>query len=113
MILLKFATEIKGDSTITGHENWINVNSFALGVGRAISSSGGGKDRDTSSPSFSEVTLSKSTDMASSDLFMQAICGKSLGKAEIHFIQTDGDAADQSLPEVRIGRRADQLLLAE
>ena len=95
MILLKFATEIKGDSTIKNHENWINIDSFQLGVGRAITSSGGGKDRDTSSPSFSEVTCTKSTDMASSDLFMQAICGKSLGKAEIHFVQTDGDAADQ------------------
>ena len=95
MILLKFATEIKGDSTIKNHENWININSFQLGVGRAITSSGGGKDRDTSSPSFSEVTLTKQTDIASSDLFMQAVCGKSLGKAEIHFVQTDGDAADQ------------------
>ena len=95
MILLKFQTEIKGDSSIKGHENWINIEQFSMGVGRSITSSGGGKDRDTSSPSFSEVTLSKQTDIASSDLFMQAVCGKSLGKAEIHFVQTDGDATDQ------------------
>jgi type VI secretion system secreted protein Hcp len=95
MILLKFATEIKGDSTITGHDNWINIQSFQLGVGRAISSSGGGKDRDTSSPSFSEVTLTKQSDVASADLFMQAVCGKSLGKAEIHFVQTSGSDAAQ------------------
>jgi type VI secretion system secreted protein Hcp len=34
------------------------------------------------------VVISKSTDIASTELFVQACCGKSLGKAEIHFIQT-------------------------
>jgi len=97
MILLKFETEIKGDSDVVKHENWITVDSFELGVGRSIGVSGGGKSRDTSNPSFSEVSLSKSTDMASADLFFQAVCGKSLGTAEIHFIQTAGadKAGDQ------------------
>lgn len=90
MILLKFTTEIKGTSTVTGHKDWITIDSLQMGVGRAISISGGGTDRDTSNPSFSEISLSKSTDIASADLFMQAVCGKSLGKAEIHFIQTGG-----------------------
>ncbi len=93
MILLKFATEIKGDSKIDQHDNWITLDSVQLGVGRAISSSGGGKDRDTSNPSFSELTANKSTDVASSDLYFQAVAGKSLGKAEIHFIQTHGTDA--------------------
>lgn len=90
MILLKFATAINGDSIVDGHEKWITISSLQLGVGRAISVSGGGADRETSNPSFSEVTLTKSTDVASADLFMQAVCGKSLGKAEIHFVQTGG-----------------------
>lgn len=90
MILLKFATEIKGDSTVDAHENWITIDSVQLGVGRSISASGGGKSRDTSNPSFSELTCAKSTDMSSSDLYFQAVAGKSLGKAEIHFIQTAG-----------------------
>ncbi|WP_208279817.1 type VI secretion system tube protein Hcp [Massilia oculi] len=90
MILLKFAKTIKGTSTVSGHDGWITIDSIQLGVGRAISSSGGGADRDTSNPSFSEISLSKATDIASADLFMQAVCGMSLGKAEIHFIQTGG-----------------------
>ena len=93
MILLKFDTEIKGDSTVTGHDNWITIDSMQFGVGRAITTSGAGKDRDTSNPSFSEVTLTKSMDVASTELFMQATCGKSLGKATIHFIQTGGAEA--------------------
>ena len=90
MILLKFATAINGDSVVAGHEKWITCASVQLGVGRSISSSGGSADRETSNPSFSELTISKSTDIASADLFMQAVCGKSLGKAEIHFLQTGG-----------------------
>jgi type VI secretion system secreted protein Hcp len=97
MILLKFATQIKGDSTVTGHTDWITVNSFQLGVGRAITASGGGKDRDTSNPSFSEVTISKDTDIASADLFAQATFGKSLGKAEVHFIQTGGQGNESQV----------------
>lgn len=91
MILLKFEKEIKGDSVVDGHKDWITIASVQTGVGRAISSSGGGADRDTSNPSFSEVTFTKSTDIASSDLFMQAINGKSLGEATIEFIQTAAD----------------------
>lgn len=90
MILLKFATAINGDSIVDGHDKWITISSMQMGVGRAISVSGGGADRETSNPSFSEITLTKSTDVASADLFMQAVCGKSLGKAELHFVQTGG-----------------------
>ena len=92
MILLNFEKQIKGDSTVEAHTDWITCDSMQLGVGRSITMSGGGKDRDTSNPSFSEITLTKSSDMASSDLYYQAVCGQSLGKAEIHFLQTAGEA---------------------
>jgi type VI secretion system secreted protein Hcp len=97
MILLKFKTEIKGTSTVDGHKDWITVDAIQMGVGRAISVSGGGTDRDTSNPSFSEISLTKATDIASADLFMQAVCGKSLGSAEIHFMQTGGTDKKQQV----------------
>jgi len=90
MIVLKFQKEIKGACQEPAHKNWINVNSIQFGVGRSISLAGSGNDRDTSNPSFSEVTFSRDTDVASQELFMQACGGVSLGKAEIHFIQTAG-----------------------
>jgi type VI secretion system secreted protein Hcp len=93
MILLKFATAINGESTVAGHDKWINIDSIQWGVGRSVSMVGGGGDRETSNPSFSEVTMTKSMDIASTELFMQATCGKSLGKAEIHFTQTGGTTA--------------------
>jgi type VI secretion system secreted protein Hcp len=91
MILLNFnGKKIKGTITVDGHQDWIAIDAMQMGVGRAIHANGGGKDRDTSNPSFSEISLTKATDLASADLFMEAVCGKSLGKAEIHFIQTGG-----------------------
>jgi type VI secretion system secreted protein Hcp len=91
MILLKFATAINGESTVAAHDKWITIDTITFGVGRSISSVGGGGDRETSNPSFSEVSLTKAMDVASTQLFMQAVCGKSLGKCEIHFLQTGGD----------------------
>ncbi len=97
MILLNFkGTQIKGTATVDGHKDWITIDAIQMGVGRAISSSGGA-DRDTSNPSFSEISLTKATDLASADLFMQAVCGKSLGDAEIHFIQTGGSDKKQQV----------------
>jgi type VI secretion system secreted protein Hcp len=90
VIFLKFATEIKGEVTEAGHEGWMNVDSIQFGVGRSITSTGGGSDRETSNPSFSEVTFTRGTDKASPELWMQAIAGKSLGMATVHFVQTGG-----------------------
>jgi len=89
MILLKLG-KINGLSQIDQHDKWIQVDSLQLGVGRAISVQSGGADRDTSNPSFSEITVAKSMDISSPDIFAEAIAGKASDKAEIHFVQTSG-----------------------
>lgn len=102
MILMKFGTAIKGDSNVADHIDWITVDSCQFGVGRSISSSGGGTDRDVSNPSFSEVTISKSTDKSSTELQYQAIQGKSLGTCEIDWVQTGADGKSQIYYMVRL-----------
>lgn len=88
MILIKFATEIKGQSNVDGHAGWINVESLSWGVGRAIAGQAAGSaKREVSSPSVSEASFSRLTDGASPELFFQACGGVSLGKCEIHFLQ--------------------------
>ena len=88
MILLSFATEIKGQSDVDGHIGWINIGSVQMGVGRAIAQqSAGGNKREASSPAISEVTLSRASDMASPELFFQACGGVSLGVGTIHLLQ--------------------------
>ncbi|SDR09047.1 type VI secretion system secreted protein Hcp [Pseudomonas grimontii] len=97
MILLNFkGTKIKGTATVDGHKDWITVDALQMAVYRGISSSGGG-DRDPSTPNFTELSLSRATDPASPDLFMQAVCGISMGDAEIDFIQTGGSDKKQQV----------------
>jgi type VI secretion system secreted protein Hcp len=101
MILLKFDPELKGDSKVEKHDGWITIDSLQMGLGRAVSTSGAGTDRDTSNPSFSEVSLSKSMDVASAQLMLEAACGLALTTATIHFIQTGGkDAKGQHYLEL-------------
>lgn len=88
MILLKFATEIKGQSNVEGHIGWINVDSVQMGVGRGIHTpSGGSTKREASAPSLSEVVFSRPSDMASPELFFQACGGVSLGTCTINLLQ--------------------------
>lgn len=97
MILLQL-TGITGDSNIGGHVGWIAVNSCQMGVGRGISSSTGGSDRETSNPSFSEITLTRQVDIASTNLFAQAIYGQKIGDTcTIDFIQTGGAGAENQI----------------
>jgi type VI secretion system secreted protein Hcp len=95
MILLKFKKEIKGDSSVKGHEGWITLDSISLNCSRNIQVRSGGTDRETSTPNFSDIACNKACDLSSTELFMQSICGVSLEEAELHFMQTDGQDADQ------------------
>lgn len=91
MILLNFATQIKGDSQVEGHKDWITVDSCSFGVSRQFNISGAGTSRDVSNPMFQDIGISKSTDVASADLFAQATWGKSLGDCTIKWIRTGED----------------------
>jgi len=67
-------TSVPGDVTTAGHANWIEVNSFQWGVGRGITSpSGGSADREGSTPSVSEIVVTKDTDSASPNLMRAAV----------------------------------------
>ncbi len=90
MILLKFGTDIPGDATTKGFEKQINIDSVSWGVGRGISTVASGNSRETSKASFSEISLSKATDIASAELFIQACVGKTLISATLTWINSGG-----------------------
>jgi type VI secretion system secreted protein Hcp len=71
---------ITGDAqNLTFHQQWIEINSFQFGVGRGISSpTGGSADREASSPSVSEIVVTKKTDAASPSLFQHCLGGRRL-----------------------------------
>jgi len=80
---------VKGDVTADGHQDWIELTSFQFGVGRGISSpTGGSKDRESSAPSVSEITVTKEQDAATGKLLTEAYQGKGV-KAVIHLCKTD------------------------
>ncbi len=90
-IFLKY-DGIDGEVTAEGHEQWIDVHSFQWGVGRPISTpTGSGKDRNTTAPNISEVTLTKPYDGASVGLFQELLTPGDSKKAQIDFVRTDKD----------------------
>ncbi len=95
MILLSFKTKIKGESDVVNHTEWIKLDSVTFGSSRPIDAGAIGKKRETGAPSFTSINCTKPVDIASVELFMQSICGKSLEEGYINFIQTGGDKTDQ------------------
>jgi type VI secretion system secreted protein Hcp len=81
--------KVKGDVTAEGHEQWIEVNSFSWGVGRAIATQTGRvADRESSAPTISEITLTKALDDCTVALLQEALTGEGVW-AQVDFCKTD------------------------
>lgn len=94
-IYLKYG-DIKGEATQVTHKDWIEVSSFSFGVGRGISTgTAGGSKRESSAPSVSEITLTKTMDIASPLLLKEALGGKAV-TVKIEMTQTDSKATHVS-----------------
>ena len=80
---------VKGAVTTDGFKDWIELNSFQWGVGRAIGTAArGSTSREHSEPSLSEVTVTKLTDVASPKLLLDAVAGKLDNEVTIKFTTT-------------------------
>jgi len=83
--------EIKGESLAEGHkgsDGWIEVGSVQWGCGRAISTPvGTSSKREASSPSISEITLTKLMDSTSAKLAKEGLVGKAV-EATIELVET-------------------------
>jgi len=84
---------IDGDVTTKGYEKWIELSSWQWGIGRGITSStAGGADREATTPSVSEMVVTKVTDGASTNLMRASLGLAPAGegkKVKIDFVQTD------------------------
>ncbi len=80
---------INGSVTTDGFQKWIELHSFQWGVSRAIGSAARSMHgREHSEPSLSEVSVTKTTDVATPKLFLDAVAGKLDTKATIKFTTT-------------------------
>ena len=87
--------KIKGNATAEGHKEWIVLDSMQWGVGRAVNTVvGKGEDREASTPSVSEVTVSKVTDKSSGGLFKLALTSPKGEEIQIHICNTTNDKID-------------------
>jgi type VI secretion system secreted protein Hcp len=85
----------KGDATEKKHENWIKVDSVAFGSGRPVlTRTGRAEDREAGTGQVSELTITKSMDTASMNLFKATCVGKG-EKMEIHLTRA-GTLDDKS-----------------
>lgn len=72
---------IKGEKVSGLPGQWIEISSFQWGVGRGISSpTGGSADREGSTPSVSEITVTKPTDALSPHLLTEVMGALEGGK---------------------------------
>lgn len=94
---------IKGSVQTSDHADWIPIQSCSVGVARMMTNVGSAVDRSTSVPDFTEMSFTKSSDIASTQLLAQAIYGKTIGsKAVVRWLQTGGEGAAQIFMEVEL-----------
>jgi type VI secretion system secreted protein Hcp len=91
-IYMKYSTpDINGGVTTQGYANQIEINSFQFGIGRGVGSpTGGSTNREASTPSVSEITLTKVLDEASGGLIKEAYSGAGKATVVLSFVRTDG-----------------------
>jgi type VI secretion system secreted protein Hcp len=91
-IYIKYTTPtIEGGVTTEGYTKQIEVNSFQFGIGRGVGSpTGSSTNREASTPSVSEIVVTKSLDEASGNLIKEAYSGAGKATAVISFVRTDG-----------------------
>jgi type VI secretion system secreted protein Hcp len=88
--------KIKGDVTAAGFENWIDLQSLQLGVGRGISMGVGSmSNREVSVPSLSEITITKSFDPATPLLFKNSLAGSDGVTVEIVLVRTGATQVEE------------------
>ena len=82
---------IDGGVTTKGYEKQFEVHSFQFGIGRGVGSpTGGSTNREASTPSVSEIVMTKDLDEASGNLIKEAYSGAGKATAVISFVRTDG-----------------------
>ncbi len=90
--------EISGCVTAKEYEDMFEVDSFQFGVGRGISMEvGNASNRESTRPSISEVTLSKSMDLSGNMLLQEALVGSEGKTVIIHFVNTGTDKLEEYL----------------
>lgn len=84
--------DIKGESTDSGHKQWVEISHVSWGVTQprasTLSTAGG---HTNGKADLSEVSFTKLADVASPILFQHCAMGKTIPSATLEFMRADGD----------------------
>ena len=87
---------IKGNVTADGYKDHIAAHSVQFGVGRGISMEAGNlSNRESTRPSLSEITITKSADNSVTAIFKEAVTGSAGKKVVIKFVRTGSDKVQE------------------
>ena len=87
---------IKGNVTADGYQDHIAVLSVQFGVGRGISMEAGNlSNRESTSPSLSEISLTKVADNSVTAIFKESVTGSAGKKVTIKFVRTGADKVQE------------------
>jgi type VI secretion system secreted protein Hcp len=87
-IYMKYGS-FKGNVTTTAYKDWIELDSFQFGVGRALSSAArSATGREASEPSLSEITVTKRMDASSPKFFTEGVASELNNKVTISLTTT-------------------------
>ena len=96
-IFMKYG-DIKGDVTTDGFQDWTELQSFQWGIGRGVGSAvSGAMTRESSAPSVSEISVSKTMDAASPGLWTDSVAGMFNTAVTITFTTTSKGATEKFL----------------
>jgi type VI secretion system secreted protein Hcp len=87
-IFMKYGA-VNGGSTSKGLEKWIELESFQFGLDQPMSGTPGGPQSNAPHATFSDIAISKVTDIASTVLMSDAWRGKHTDKVQFRFTTTD------------------------
>jgi type VI secretion system secreted protein Hcp len=87
-IYMKYGS-IKGAVTTQGFAGWMELDTFQWGAARLIGSAQGSQaNRESSTPTISEVTVTKVGDIATPNLFLEAVASQMNNEVTIKFTTT-------------------------
>ena len=94
---------IKGESSDSGHQGWIELSSAHMGVTQprsATASTGGGHTAERCE--HRTLSIAKLTDLSSPILMQTCSMGKTIPKAKIEFMRADGQGKPVKYYEVEL-----------
>ncbi|MBI3899798.1 MAG: type VI secretion system tube protein Hcp [Gammaproteobacteria bacterium] len=86
---------IKGESSDSGHSQWIDIDRLSWGVGRKVTSASSTTgDRESNNAVITDLTLTRRVDSATPKFFLESCCGTGK-KVTLHLTKTgQGSGAD-------------------